>query len=289
MSAATGLRPVVGDYVAIDAENRISAIAPRRGVLARSRADRGQAAQIIAAQLDVAFIVTSPGREFSAPRVERYLTAIHAGGIRPVIILNKRDIAADLRDLCMQLAIVAGDAPVHAVSAATGDGCDELAMYLEHEPTVVLVGSSGVGKSTLANWLIGDERLRTGAVRASDGRGKHTTTARELVALRSGGWLIDTPGMRAFAPWAKAQALTDVFVDIDAAAARCRFRDCAHAAEPGCAVRAEIDAERLERWRALRNELAYLERRDDPARVAAEKKRWKQVTIRREMRWLGPV
>jgi ribosome biogenesis GTPase len=278
MSAATGLRPVVGDYVAIDAENRISAIAPRRGVLARSRADRGQAAQIIAAQLDVAFIVTSPGREFSAPRVERYLTAIHAGGIRPVIILNKRDIAADLRDLCMQLAIVAGDAPVHAVSAATGDGCDELAMYLEHEPTVVLVGSSGVGKSTLANWLIGDERLRTGAVRASDGRGKHTTTARELVALRSGGWLIDTPGMRAFAPWAKAQALTDVFVDIDAAAARCRFRDCAHAAEPGCAVRAEIDAERLERWRALRNELAYLERRDDPARVAAEKKRWKQLT-----------
>jgi ribosome biogenesis GTPase len=180
--------------------------------------------------------------------------------------------------LCMQLAIVAGDAPVHAVSAATGDGCDELAMYLEHEPTVVLVGSSGVGKSTLANWLIGDERLRTGAVRASDGRGKHTTTARELVALRSGGWLIDTPGMRAFAPWAKAQALTDVFVDIDAAAARCRFRDCAHAAEPGCAVRAEIDAERLERWRALRNELAYLERRDDPARVAAEKKRWKQLT-----------
>jgi len=269
-------RPAVGDYVAIDPDDRISAIGPRRGVLARARADRGNAAQIVAAHLDVVFVVTSPGREFSPSRVERYLTAAHAGEILPVIVLNKRDIANDLGALCSDLANVAGDAPVHAVSAVTGHGCEALAPYLEAGTTLALVGSSGVGKSTLANTLLGDERFVTGATRSTDGRGKHTTTAREMIALPSGAWLIDTPGMRAFAPWAGEDALAEAFADVDEAATRCRFRDCAHAAEPGCAVAAEIDEPRLARWRALRVELAYLDRRDDPAFFAAEKKRWKQ-------------
>lgn len=271
-------RPVVGDCVVVDTDGRVTAIAPRRGILARARADRGNVPQIVAAHLDVVFVVTSPGREFSPPRVERYLTAAHAGGITPVIVLNKSDLAGDLAMLRLELELVAGAAPVLAMSAAGGDGCDALTAYLEPGATLALVGSSGVGKSTLANRLIGDERLATGKARASDGRGKHTTTAREMIALDSGAWLIDTPGMRSFAPWADDDALAEAFADVDDASARCRFRDCAHAGEPGCAVAAEIDAARLVRWRALRNELAYLERRDDPARVAAEKKVWKQRT-----------
>jgi len=195
-----------------------------------------------------------------------------------VIVLNKSDIAGDLTLLRLELELVAGAAPVLAMSAASGAGCDALSGYLEPGATLALVGSSGVGKSTLANRLIGARRLTTGAIRADDGRGKHTTTAREMIALPSGAWLIDTPGMRSFAPWADDGALAEAFADVDDAAARCRFRDCAHAGEPGCAVAAEVDAARLARWRALRGELAYLERRDDPARFAADKKVWKQRT-----------
>jgi ribosome biogenesis GTPase len=268
-------RPAVGDYVALDEAARITAVAPRRGVLARARADRGHAAQIVAAHLDTVFIVTAPGRDFSPPRVERYLTAARAGGIASVIVLNKSDLADDLAALRLELAIVAGDAPVLAVSAVTGAGCEALDAYAAAGKTLALVGSSGVGKSTLANRFAGTERVLTGAVREDDGRGQHTTTRRELIALPSGAWLIDTPGMRAFAPWADAEALAEVFSDIEEAAGRCRFRDCAHAGEPRCAVEAEIDPRRVERWRALRAELAYLDRRDDPGLVSAERKIWK--------------
>lgn len=270
-------RPAVGDRIAVDPEQRVSAIAPRRGVLARARSDRGNAAQIVAANLDTVLIVTSPGREFSPPRVERYLLAARAGGIAPVVVLNKRELARDVGALVTDLVIVAGDAPVHAVSALEGAGCDELLRYCSPGATLALVGSSGVGKSTLANVLIGEERLATGATRESDGRGKHTTTRRELIALPSGAWLIDTPGMRSFAPWAGEDALAETFADVDEAAARCRFRDCAHEAEPGCAVVTEVDDARLARWRSLRAELAYLERRDDPVLLAEERKRWKAI------------
>lgn len=271
-------RPAVGDYVALDEALRITALAPRRGVLARARADRGHAAQIVAAHLDTVLIVTAPGRDFSPPRVERYLMAAHAGGVAPVIVLNKSDLANDLPALRLELAIVAGDAPVLAVSAFTGAGCTALDAYATAGKTLALVGSSGVGKSTLANRFMGAQRALTGAVREADGRGQHTTTWRELIALPSGAWLIDTPGMRAFAPWADAAALADVFTDIEEAAARCRFNDCAHAGEPRCAVKAEVDPRRIERWRALRAELAYLDRRDDPALVSAERKIWKART-----------
>jgi ribosome biogenesis GTPase len=271
-------RPVVGDWVAVDHEARIAAIAPRSGVLSRARHDRGATAQPIAANLDVVFVVTAPGREFSPPRVERYLVAIRAAAAGAVVVLNKCDLARDPAALVAELYAVTGDVPVVAISAEYGDGCDALDAYVVAGATLALVGSSGVGKSTLANRLLGEDRFATRATRASDGRGMHTSTRRELVALPGGAWLVDTPGMRAFAPWSDEAALDDVFADVAAAATRCRFRDCAHAREPGCAVRAEIAGERYGRWRALRAELAYLDRRDDPAALAQEKRRWKSIT-----------
>jgi ribosome biogenesis GTPase len=271
-------RPVVGDLAAVDPAGRIAALAPRRGILARARHDRGATAQPIAANLDLVFVVTAPGREFSPPRVERYLVAIRASGAGALVVLNKADIARDPAALVAELYAVAPDAPVVAISAVYGEGLDRLDPFLIPGTTIALVGSSGVGKSTLANRLLGDERFATRAARASDGRGTHTSTRRELVALPCGAWLVDTPGMRAFAPWSGEDALDEVFADVAGAATRCRFRDCAHDREPGCAVRAEIDPGRRERWRALRAELAYLDRRDDPAAIAAEKRRWKSIT-----------
>jgi ribosome biogenesis GTPase len=277
-------RPVVGDWVAVDDGARIVAVAPRRGVLARARRDRGGTAQPIAANLDVVFVVTAPGREFSPARVERYLVAIRSAGARAVVVLNKCDLARDPAALVADLTAVtpstgSGQAvPVVAISAEYGDGCAALAAYVVPGTTLALVGSSGVGKSTLANRLLGMDRFATRATRTSDGRGVQTSTRRELVALPAGAWLVDTPGMRAFAPWSDDEALDDVFADVASAATRCRFRDCAHAHEPGCAVRDEIAADRRERWRALRAELVYLERREDPAALAHEKRRWKSIT-----------
>jgi ribosome biogenesis GTPase / thiamine phosphate phosphatase len=270
-------RPVVGDLAAV-ADGRIVALAPRRGVLARARHDHAGAAQPIAANLDLVLVVTAPGRDFSPARVERYLVAIRSAGAAALVVLNKSDLAPDPGALVAELYGVSGEAPVVPVSAEYGDGCAELEPYLVPGTTLALVGSSGVGKSTLANRLLGGERFATGAVRASDGRGTHTSTRRELVALPGGAWLVDTPGMRAFAPWSDGEALDRVFADVAEAATRCRFRDCAHDREPGCAVKAEIDPGRRERWRALRAELAYLERRDDPVARAAELKRWKAIS-----------
>ena len=277
MTSALADRPIVGDWVAVDGA-RIVAIARRRGVLARARQDRGASAQPIAANLDVVFIVTAPGREFSPPRVERYLVAVRSASAHAVVVLNKSDLARDPAALVADLYAVSGSAPVVAISAEYGDGCAALDTFITAGTTLALVGSSGVGKSTLANRLLGAERFATQSTRASDGRGKHTSTRRELVALPAGAWLVDTPGMRAFAPWSDEDALDEVFADVAAAATRCRFRDCAHGREPGCAVRAEIDADRYERWRALRAELAYLDRRGDPAALAEEKRRWKSIT-----------
>ncbi len=269
-------RPVVGDRVATDERSRIVSIDERYGTLSRARS--ATEPQVIAANLDTIFVVTAPGHDFSPARVERYLIAIRAGGAAAVIILNKRDLCDDPDALLAELAAVAADAPVHGVSAVHDDVEAAFGPYLWPGATIALVGSSGVGKSTLANRLLGFDRFKTGAIRASDGRGRHTSSVRELVALPGGAWLIDTPGMRSFAPWADEGALDDVFVEVAAAAQRCRFRDCTHGAEPGCAVRGEIDDERLERYGKLRAELAYLDRRDDWAAQEDNRRRWRTIS-----------
>ena len=280
------LRPAVGDWVEVVAPSAggdgplvVSGVRPRRSAIRRKSAGDATVAQVVAANVDVAFVLTAVPGDVSARRLERYLTLVWESGATPAVVLTKADLADDLAGALAEARLAAPGADVVALSAATGEGVAQLDRWLAPGITAVLLGSSGVGKSTLANRLAGAERLRTGAVRG-DGRGRHTTTHRELIALPGGASLVDTPGLREVQLWAEAgedaAGLAAAFADVAALAAGCRFANCAHDAEPGCAVRAAVadgrlDEGRLDAWRALRRELAWLERRQD-ARAAAERR-----------------
>ena len=270
-----GVRPAAGDYVRIDDRGRIAEVAQRGTCIVRARS--GGEPQIVAANVTAAFVVTSPdAREFSPRRVSRYLIALRAGGVDAAVLLNKADCDRTLAAHLDALRAVADGAPVLPVCARDGTGCDALFPYLTPESTIALCGSSGVGKSTLLNRLAGTEVMATQTVR-DDGRGRHTTTLRRLVTIAGGASLVDTPGMRSFLPFAPTDGVDGAFGDVAAAARRCRFADCAHAGEPGCAVRDAIDGERLEQWHKLRRELAWLETRDDPLAAIERKRRWKAI------------
>jgi ribosome biogenesis GTPase len=285
--AGEGALPVVGDWVGAllrpdDASATIVACLPRRTSLVRKRAGRASLPQVLAANLDTVLLMSSLNDDLNPRRVERTLAMIWESGAQPVVLLSKLDLCADPAPFVAEIEQVAIGVPVHALSVHTGDGLAVLARYLQPGRTLALIGSSGVGKSTLANALLGEQRLATSDVRASDQRGKHTTTARELFVLRSGAMLIDTPGMRELGLWDAGDGFSAAFDDIEALAAHCRFGDCKHEREPGCAIsealaRGELDPARLASYRKLQRELAHEERRRDPQAMAAYKQHNRQI------------
>lgn len=281
-------RPAVGDWVLVRADGdgivTIASVLPRASVFLRKVAGENTEPQVVAANVETVFLVCGLDGDFNPRRIERYVASAWESGARPVVVLNKADVAEDRDARLAEAVAVCPGVDVLAVSALEGRGLEALAPWLSFGHTIALLGSSGVGKSTLANALMGEERQATGGVRADDSRGRHTTTHRELVPLPSGAWLLDTPGMRELQLWAEDDSLDRTFPEIAALALECRFRDCAHEAEPGCAVRAALGAGTLERarfaaWGKLQRELAHLASRQD-ARARSEKQaQWKAITM----------
>lgn len=279
-AAARADFPAVGDWVALDVpaqggDARIHAVLPRRSRFSRRAAGDPTEEQVVAANIDTVFLVGGLDGDFNPRRIERYLLVAWESGARPVVVLNKADLAGDPVGMAEEVRQVASGAPVHLVSckgatapAGAAEGPDVLRGYLSTGQTAALLGSSGVGKSTIVNRLIGFDLLRTRDVRVSDSRGRHTSTSRQMVLLPEGGVLIDTPGMRELQLWETGEALAGTFADVDALGAACRFRDCRHRQEPGCAVRAaadagEIDAARLASYHKLQDEQAHQARQAD--------------------------
>jgi ribosome biogenesis GTPase len=280
--ADPGELPVVGDWVGLR-DGLIDAVLPRGSKFSRKTPWTEVSEQVLVANVDVAFLVMGlDERDFNVRRLERYLTTAWEGGADPVIVLNKADLAYDLEAQLAETELVAFGVAVHPVSAETGAGVEELRRYLAGNRTVVLLGSSGVGKSSLINRLLGEDRFRTGDVR-SDGRGRHTTSHRELVAVASGGVIIDTPGLRELQLWDADDGLDQAFVDVAELIAQCRFSDCQHRTEPGCAIKAaladgSLPTERWESYQKLQRELARLERKLDPTLRSEQRKKWAAIT-----------
>ena len=275
LHSATGRHAMaaVGDWVAIrrnpgERTAVIEAILPRRTHFSRKAAGELTEQQVVAANLDVVFIVMGLDRDYNPRRLERYLVLVQDSGARPQVLLSKADLVADVAPQIAECEAVAPGADVYAVSVRDGRGLDRVRSALLAGQTGALLGSSGAGKSTLINHLLGSELLATGAVRASDQRGRHTTRHRQLVPLPGGGLLIDTPGMRELQLWTAPETTTTSFEDIDALAPGCHFSDCRHRSEPRCAVRAAVDdgrldASRLESFHKLQDETKSLEARQD--------------------------
>jgi ribosome biogenesis GTPase len=262
-------RPAVGDWVLLEDATgkrpRIVALLPRHTGIKRGAAGEHYHQQVIAANIDTVFIVCGLDADFNPRRIERYLLLVGGGGAQPVVVLTKADRTEYADDAVEVLAdLTAQGVPVLTVNAKDPDSVAQLEPWLEPGHTVVLVGSSGAGKSTITNTLLGDERMKTGEVRESDSRGRHTTTYRALIPLPAGACLIDTPGMRELKPTGEEDLADGGFADIEALAAQCKFRDCSHDREPGCAVRAAIDSEELDEGRFLN----YLKLRDEVAAAA---------------------
>jgi ribosome biogenesis GTPase len=278
--------PATGDWVAIQSDQdraSIHAVLPRTSAFIRPASGETSEEQVLAANVDTAFLVAGLDHDFNPRRLERYVASAWESGAQPVLVLNKVDLVADLDQWIAQAEAVAPGVPVIALSAQTGAGLERLASWIGTGKTVVLLGSSGVGKSTLVNALLGEDRQATSEVRAHDSRGRHTTTARELLVLPGGGVLIDTPGIRALKLAAGEESMAGAFADIEALARSCRFRDCRHDGEPGCAVAAAIsggglDPTRFESWRKLEREAKWLAARKDRRLQAQIESKWRAIS-----------
>ncbi len=290
--------PAVGDWVALEAsadgaqpdgQAVIAAVLPRRSAFVRSAADATRRTagrlvdeQVIAANVDVAFLVAGLDGDFNLRRLERYLAVAWASGVMPVVVLNKADIGRDIEGRHLAVEAIAPGVPIVTLSALTGDHVTDLGPYLLRGTTAAVLGSSGVGKSTLVNTLLGEARQATATVREDDSRGRHTTTHRELFELPGGSLLVDTPGIRSLEVVGADVGVETAFDDIADLAATCRFSDCAHESEPGCAIRrgledGSLDPARLASYRKLERELQHAERKGDPRAQAEERRRWKNI------------
>lgn len=263
--------PVVGDWAVIEIYSTdsiavIHQLLPRKTLLMRKTAGIVTEKQALAANIDYAFIINGLDKDFNLRRIERYITLVYDSGAQPVIILNKLDLignASQLDEIKNEIEAIAFGVPVHFISSINSQGIDEIKNYFTGNKTVALLGSSGVGKSTLTNQLLGETYQKTADVRASDSKGRHTTSRRQLFLLPSGGTLIDTPGMRELQLWLDDNSFSTSFADIDALAKSCRFKDCTHMSEPGCAVQiaisqGKLDQDRLQNYHKLLREAKYL-------------------------------
>jgi ribosome biogenesis GTPase len=274
--------PVVGDWVALS-ENAamIEHVFERRTVLSRKQPGRVTGEQVLAANIDVLFVVSGLDHDYNERRIERYLVVARQSGARAVILLTKADLAAqrglDPFEIAERLRQRTG-APVLALNALSGEELRRLEGLVGRGETAALIGSSGVGKSTIVNGLLGESRQATRGVRAGDDRGRHTTTARSLFVMPGGWLLIDMPGLREVQLWASVEQLDAGFDEVGELAQSCRFRDCTHTAEPGCAIRAAgLDPDRLGNYRKMQRELDYLDRKTDKRLMSETRTRWKAV------------
>lgn len=288
-ASGRGDLPAVGDWVLItptQAEQAavIRHVLPRFSSFSRQAAGSRTDEQVVAANIDQVWIASALDQPLSLRRIERYLAVAWESGATPVVLLTKSDLADDWQHAASQVESVALGVSVHAISGVTGFGVDAVAGYLQNGRTIALLGPSGAGKSTLINRLLGQDVLRVATVREHDHKGRHTTTHRQLIRLPGGGLIVDTPGMRELQLWDAETGIQDTFGDVEDLAAGCRFADCTHTVEPGCAVLAAVthgllDADRLESFQKLEREQAYLARRHD-ARARAEESRKLRVIMK---------